>query len=71
MMIDPTKYGTITEAAKAAKIGRGGLRHAIARGEITKTVETIGGTTLVNVEAVKRWSKNRPPRGPKPQGKSE
>jgi len=69
-MIDPTKYGTITETAQAAGIGRGGLRHAIDRGEITQTVETIGGTTLVSVAAALRWSKNRPPRGPKRQDKS-
>lgn len=70
-MIDPKKYGTITEAAKAAGIGRGGLRHAIERGEITSTVATHGGTTLVSVAAAIRWSKNRPKRGPKPQGKSD
>lgn len=67
-MIDPKKYGTITEAAQAAGIGRGALRHAIDRGDITDIVTTHGGTTLVSIEAAITWSQNRPPRGPKPKG---
>ena len=66
-MIDPEKYGTITEAANAADITRGALRHAIDRGDITQTVATHGGTTLVSIDAAITWSQNRPPRGPRPR----
>ena len=66
-MINPKKYGTITEAANAAQISRGALRHAIERGDITDTVTTHGGTTLVSIDAAKTWSQNRPPRGPRPK----
>jgi hypothetical protein len=68
-MIDPKKYGTETEAAKAASVPRTTLQSAVDRGEIVH-VATFGGTRLVEIASAKKWAKNRPCRGRKPQAES-
>lgn len=69
MKIDPKKYGTETEAAKAVSVPRTTLQSAVDRGEI-RNVETSGGTRLVEISSAKQWASNRPNRGRRPQAKS-
>jgi hypothetical protein len=59
-------YGTVAEAAEAAGVARTTLLYAAERGELV-TIDTHGGTTLVDVASAKKWAKNRPNRGRKPQ----
>lgn len=59
-MIDAAKYGTVTEAARAAGVPVSTLSRAIDRGEVGEPVRTHGGTRLVQIRAAKRWAKNRP-----------
>lgn len=68
-MIDPAKYGTETEAAKAVSVPRTTLQSAVDRGEILH-LATCGGTRLVELASAKKWAKNRPNRGRKPQAES-
>ena len=68
-MIDPSKYGTETEAAKAVLVPRTTLQSAVDRGEV-EHVATCGGTRLVEIASAKRWAKKRPKRGRKPQAES-
>lgn len=65
MVIDPSKYGTETEAANEVAVPRTTLQSAVERGEIDHVV-TCGGTKLVEIASAKRWAKNRPTRGRKP-----
>ena len=69
MMIDPRKYGTETEAAKAVSVPRTTLQSAVDRGEIVH-VATSGGTRLVEITSAKKWARNRPKRGRKPLDES-
>lgn len=68
-MIDPAKFGTETETAKAVSVPRTTLQSAVDRGEIVH-VATCGGTRLVEIASAKKWAKNRPNRGRKPQAES-
>lgn len=59
-------YGTVAEAAEAAGVPRTTLLYAVDRGELI-TIDTYGGTTLVDVASAKKWAKKRPKPGRKPQ----
>lgn len=67
MAIDPTKYGTASEVAEAVGKPRTTLISAAERGEIA-SVNTHGGTLLIEVAAAKRWAKKTRKTGPKPKG---
>lgn len=61
LMINPAKYGTPSEVAKAVGAPRTTLINAANRGEIKKA-ETLGGTLLLSVDSAKRWqAKTRNP----------
>jgi DNA-binding CsgD family transcriptional regulator len=67
--IDPQKYGTETEVSEAVSVPRTTIQSAVDRGEILH-VATFGGTRLVEIASAKKWAKNRPSRGRKPQAES-
>lgn len=66
-MIDPQKYGTASEVAEAVGKPRTTLISAAERGEID-SVNTHGGTLLIDVAAARRWAKKTRRTGPKPKG---
>lgn len=63
---DAKRYGTVAEAATAAGVPRTTLVYAVDRGEVPSK-KTFGGTILVAISDAKKWAKNRPKPGRKPQ----
>ena len=64
-MIDPTRYATVTGAAKQAGVKRPTLVSAIARGELSIAI-TADGLRLVELVDVARWAADTTRRrGPK------